>query len=84
MSYKYLNITNMSFVKEYLQKRTSKNVFFRQVNIRQVNTLEDWSPIEKELLISLSISFSISIKVHLCLEYLFCYQSQNQTKNITL
>ena len=27
MSYKYLNITNMSFVKEYVQKRTSKNVF---------------------------------------------------------
>ena len=44
MSYKYLNITNMSFVKEYEQKRTSKNVFFRQVN-----TLIDWSPIEKEL-----------------------------------
>ena len=44
MSYKYLNITNMSFVKEYVQKRTSKNVFFRQVN-----TLVDWSPIEKEL-----------------------------------
>ena len=34
MSYKYLNITNMSFV----------NVFFRQVN-----TLIDWSSIEKEL-----------------------------------
>ena len=32
MSYKPLNITNMSFVKEYVQKRTSKNVFFRQVN----------------------------------------------------
>ena len=44
MSYKYLNITNMSFVKEYVQKRTSKNVFFRQVN-----TLVDWSSIEKEL-----------------------------------
>ena len=28
MSYKYLNITNMSFVKEYVRKRTSKNVFF--------------------------------------------------------
>ena len=27
MSYKYLNITNMSFVKEYVQKRTSKNIF---------------------------------------------------------
>ena len=35
MSYKSLNITKMSFVKEYVQKRTSKNVFFRQV---------DWSP----------------------------------------
>ena len=34
MSYKYLNITNMSFV----------NVFFRQVN-----TLIDWSSIEKKL-----------------------------------
>ena len=44
MSYKPLNITNMSFVKEYVQKRTSKNVFFRQVN-----TLIDWSSIEKEL-----------------------------------
>ena len=44
MSYKYLNINNMSFVKEYVQKRTSKNVFFRQVN-----TLIDWSSIEKEL-----------------------------------
>ena len=32
MSYKPLNITNMSFVKEYVQKRTSKNIFFRQVN----------------------------------------------------
>ena len=28
MSYKYLNITKKSFVKEYEQKRTSNNVFF--------------------------------------------------------
>ena len=34
----------MSFVKEYVQKRTSKNVFFSQVH-----TLIDWLPIEKEL-----------------------------------
>ena len=34
----------MSFVKEYAQKRTSKNVFFSQVH-----TLIDWLPIEKEL-----------------------------------
>ena len=28
MQYKPLNITKMSFVKEYVQKRTSKNIFF--------------------------------------------------------
>ena len=28
MFYKHLNITNMSFVEEYAQKCTSKNVFF--------------------------------------------------------
>ena len=32
MPYKHLNITKKSFVKEYEQKDTSKNVFFRQVN----------------------------------------------------
>ena len=68
MSYKPLNITNMSFVKEYVQKRTSKNVFFRQVN-----TLIDWSSIEKELR-----------KVYKREEKETKYQSQNQTKNITL
>jgi len=34
----------MSFVSEYVKKRTRKNVFFSQIN-----QIIDWSPIEKEL-----------------------------------
>ena len=44
MSYKNTNSSQMSFVDSYVQKRTSKNKFFTQLD-----TLIDWALVEKEL-----------------------------------
>ena len=44
MYYKNTNNSDMSFATYDVERRTSKNRFFKQIN-----TLIDWSPIEKEL-----------------------------------
>ncbi len=44
MSYKQVNISQMSFASYDVDRRTSKNKFFKEID-----TLIDWLPIEREL-----------------------------------
>jgi len=47
MSYKGTNKAAMSFAYYDVERRTSKNKFFKEIN-----TLVDWAPIEKEPVVS--------------------------------